>query len=56
MVCKGVHTANLFKTNPNILYINWAAGMQIQFSIEELDQSYTDGMERWAKTIFKNTS
>lgn len=44
-----VHYADLFKANPDTLYINWAAAMQIQFHVCELDQSWNDSREAWAR-------
>lgn len=49
LVCENAHSVNLFKATPNTLYINWAAAMQIQFNIEELDQTFDGSMETWAR-------
>lgn len=43
------HHACLFKAKPEVLYINWAAAMQIQFHIESLDQSWQGTCEEWAR-------
>ncbi len=51
--CVGAHHADLFKANPGKLYINWAAAMQIQFHVCELDQSWTQSKEEWAKEYLK---
>ncbi len=40
---------NLFKANPETLYINWAAAMQIQFHVCELDQSWNGTREEWTR-------
>lgn len=54
MVCKNAHLAELFKSNPSNLYINWAAAMQIQFHVNDLDQSYTSSKKQWAKDYLKH--
>ena len=54
LVCKDAHIANLFKARPNNLYINWASGMQIQFHVSELEQSFSGTMEEWAKQYLKH--
>lgn len=54
LVCKNAHIANLFKAKPDDLYINWASGMQIQFHVSELEQSFTGTMEEWAKEYLKH--
>jgi len=45
--CKDVSIKQLFKTDPQGLYINWAAALQIQFHVEKLDQSYNGSIEEW---------
>lgn len=47
--CCDAHYASLFKANPDTLYINWAAGMQIQFHVCDLDQSWSGTMDAWAR-------
>ena len=54
LVCKDAHFANLFKSNPNHLYINWAAAMQIQFHVRDLDQELDENNEQWAKIYLKH--
>lgn len=54
LVCKNAHTVNLFKAKPDTLYINWAAAMQIQFNVDDLDQSYSNNMESWAREYLKH--
>lgn len=51
--CINAHHACLFKSNPETLYINWAAAMQIQFHVCDLDQSYNNSIELWAKQYIK---
>jgi len=45
--CTKVSIKELFKTDTSVLYINWAAAMQIQFHVETLDQSYRGSIEQW---------
>ena len=47
------HHGDLFKANPATLYINWAAAMQIQFHVCDLDQSWTQSREKWAREYLK---
>lgn len=54
LVCKNSHLVNLFKAEPSTLYINWAAAMQIQFNVEELNQNYNNNMEKWAREYLKH--
>lgn len=49
LVCENAHHANLFQSNPSLLYINWAAAMQIQFHVNECDQSFSGTGKEWAK-------
>ncbi|MGF1532829.1 MAG: HincII family type II restriction endonuclease [Bernardetiaceae bacterium] len=49
LICRDAHFACLFKAQPNQLYINWAAAMQVQFHIRDLDQTFTGTREDWAK-------
>lgn len=52
--CYASYYANLFKTNPENLYINWAAAMQIQFNVSDLSQDFTGSMENWARAYIKH--
>lgn len=54
LVCCDTHFACLFKAQPSDLYINWAAAMQIQFHVQNLDQSFNGTMESWAKSYLKH--
>lgn len=47
--CIDAHHGDLFKANPEKLYINWAAAMQVQFHVSELDQTWKATMEEWAR-------
>ncbi len=49
LTCVDAHSVNLFKSNPTELYINWAAAMQIQFQVENLEQNFKGNQEEWAK-------
>lgn len=51
--CINAHHGDLFKAHPEKLYINWAAAMQIQFHVCELDQSWRGTREEWAKHYLK---
>lgn len=51
--CVDAHYGNLFKSTPSLLYINWAAAMQIQFHVSDLDQSFTGTIEEWSKAYLK---
>ena len=54
LFCHDTHFACLFKAQPSDLYINWAAAMQIQFHVRDLDQSFNGTMESWAKSYLKH--
>lgn len=43
-----------FKANPQELYINWAAAMQIQFHVCDLDQTFTQSRKDWAKQYLQH--
>ena len=51
--CTDAHHGDLFKANPETLYINWAAAMQIQFHVSDLDQSWKGSREEWARHYLK---
>jgi type II restriction enzyme len=54
LVCKDAHWGCLFNASPDNLYINWAAAMQIQFHVCDLDQSFKGTREQWAKNYLKH--
>jgi hypothetical protein len=54
LVCKDAHFVSLFKTIPENLYINWAAAMQIQFHVCNLEQDFKGTIEEWAKIYLKH--
>lgn len=54
LVCKDAHYAELFKAKPEDLYINWAAAMQIQFHVSDLDQEFSGSRKEWAKAYLKH--
>ena len=55
LVCRDAYYAELFKCNPEELYINWAAAMQIQFHVDELKQNFIDkNREEWARRYLKH--
>lgn len=51
--CVGAHYGNLFRSTPSSLYINWAAAMQIQFHVSDLDQTFKGPIGDWAKAYLK---
>lgn len=51
--CTDAHHGDLFKAEPDKLYINWAAGMQIQFHVCDLDQSWKGTREKWAREYLR---
>ena len=53
LLCTEAHHANLFKVHPDELYINWASGMQIQFHVCEVDQSWDKSQKEWAFQYLK---
>jgi len=54
LVCKDAFSANLFKSNPENLYINWAAAMQVQFHVCDLEQNFSGDMRQWAKAYLQH--
>lgn len=49
----GAHHGDLFKANPDTLYINWSAALQIQFHVCDMDQSWEGTREEWARHYLK---
>jgi len=47
--CLGCVHKSLFAKDPAEIYINWAAAMQIQFTVEDLPQDYSGSIEEWAR-------
>ena len=54
LICKDAHFGCLFNANPADLYINWAAAMQIQFHVCDLDQTFKGKRKQWAKEYLKH--
>ncbi|MCQ2976227.1 MAG: HincII family type II restriction endonuclease [Bacteroidales bacterium] len=54
LTCKNAHHANIFKSNPEDLYINWAAAMQIQFHVCDIRQNWEDSPKDWAYCYIRN--
>lgn len=54
LVCVDSHYCSLFKAPPEDLYINWAAAMQIQFIVHELEQTYPGNKEKWSRDYLKH--
>ena len=53
LICTDAHYGSLFKADPRTLYINWAAAMQIQFHVAQLDQSWQGTRKEWAVEYIK---
>lgn len=53
LLCKNIHHGELFKENPDDLYINWAAAMQIQFHVSDLKQDWLNGRKEWAEQYLR---
>lgn len=51
--CLNAHCRDLFKSEPEFLYINWAAAMQIQFHVSSLTQTFRGTKEDWARGYIK---
>lgn len=49
LYCVDAHYASLFKAQPEQLYINWAAGLQIQFHVADIEQTWNGDVSAWAK-------
>lgn len=47
LVCKEAYVKNLFKAPPQHLYINWVAAQQIQFKVDDLEQSFNLTRKDW---------
>ena len=54
LICKDAFFGCLFNANPTDLYINWAAAMQIQFHVCDLDQTFKGKRKQWAKEYLKH--
>ncbi len=54
LVCKNTHHACLFKIRPETLYINWAAAMQIQFHVGEVEQDFAAPLDYWARDYLRH--
>jgi type II restriction enzyme len=54
LVCKKAYFASLFKSDPSELYINWAAAMQIQFHVCDLEQNFEGDKKSWAKAYLQH--
>jgi len=54
LICVDAHHKRLFNANPSELYINWAAAMQIQFHVSDLNQNFNRNREAWARDYLKH--
>jgi type II restriction enzyme len=52
--CTDISIRGLFNTNPQRLYINWAAALQIQFHVDSLDQTYKGSIEQWCNDYLRS--
>lgn len=53
LICTNAYHGDMFKAQPDKLYINWAAAMQIQFHVCDLDQSWSGNREEWVRRYLK---
>lgn len=49
LICKQCHLKDLFRIPPDELYINWSAGMQIQFEVDSVPQSFEGNTRLWCR-------
>lgn len=54
LVCTDTAYATLFRIPPEQLYINWAAAMQIQFYVHDVEQTFPDDPQAWAKAYLSH--
>ena len=52
--CTDADWKDLFLSDPTTLYINWAAAMQIQFHVSDLDQAFEGNREQWARAYLSS--
>lgn len=54
LICQDAWVSHLFKANPTELYINWAAALQLQFHVKDLDQTFKGNLESWARNYLRH--
>lgn len=54
LVCDDAQHVDLFRTTPSELYINWGAGLQIQFHPDRVGQEWSGDIEQWARTYLRH--
>lgn len=54
LVCEDAQHVCLFKMQPDELYINWAAALQVQFHPHSASQSWTGSNEEWARGYLRH--
>ena len=54
LICKKSYWKELFKSEPSNLYINHAAALQIQFHVDDLDQSFKGSQEDWCRSFLNH--
>jgi hypothetical protein len=47
LICKDVNFVDMLKITPSKLYINFTAALQIQFKLEDVDQSFFGTPKEW---------
>jgi type II restriction enzyme len=52
--CEDCSIRALFKAPPENLYINWAAGLQIQFHVPQLPQDFDGTTEEWLRGYLRH--
>lgn len=53
LVCVDAFFGEMFKENPENLYINWAAAMQIQFHVSDMKQDFKGNVKEWCYSYLK---
>lgn len=54
LTCQNARHVDLFKVTPSELYINWSAGLQIQFHLDCIDQSWKGTNKEWAVAYLRH--
>lgn len=52
--CVAVRDVELFRSEPSQLYINWSAALQVQFHVNDLEQTFAGTEEQWARAYLKH--
>lgn len=54
LVCEDAQHVSLFKVTPSVLYINWSAGLQVQFHPHSVDQTWQGSIKEWAREYLRH--